>query len=138
MPAFLLIVIAIVAIIFVDRYARGGEKEKSHNRKSSYKSIVMDDSLNIGHDKQPQTQKPQGDMTPVSLSEKFKKWITIDFWASIVVTAVICLSLSDTLPEEAGIPCAIAGIALCVIFANVKKYFFLVVLEIYEKYVNGK
>jgi len=84
----------------------------------------MEDSLNIGGG--------NGGRNNPTLAGTFKKWINIDFGVSMIVTLVLVFCITGELPKEIGIPSLIGGAALAVVSANVKKYFLLVVLGIYE------
>lgn len=89
----------------------------------------MEDSLNIGGGSEVRSSS--------TLTDTFKKWVKIDFWASIVPLVLFGVLLGDTLSEASGsmgngIMVTAILTVLSIVFANMKKYALLVFLGIYE------
>lgn len=84
----------------------------------------MNDSLNVGGSSEEQV---------TTLPEKFNRWIAIDYYVSMIVAIVLVFCISGEMPKQIRVPSLIGGVALSIVFANVKKYLLLTVLGIYEK-----
>lgn len=132
----IIIIVGLAIILFINSSARIISYILYKRRERTARENVGEEQAT---DDEEQTENASGPMNPLSqnpysLSYSFRKWIKIEYWVSLIVNCIIVLAIADLFGHnKASLWIAIGGIALSIVFANVKKYFFLVVLAIYEK-----
>lgn len=125
-------------------------------RKDKSKKESTDPNAAIVEDAQPITSGTSAEVTKEEpkveskgktdknkfLAQDFRKWILIDFWITIVGSIAGLFYIKDLmhgiLPSDYVVIYFIVGLVLSIIFANLKKYFLLTILGIYEELRDRK